>query len=246
MTNTDNGNSIFLRDFDGFKSEIIFAFWLGPYVISENRKAALFSIFQDSACSVCLITDQTLNRWIHPDFPLHPAFRYLSEVHRSDYLRCYFLHLYGGGYTDIKPIIKPWSDRFLELKNDKQAIALGYPEISPTAVAQLPGQLGEDLRTHYADLIGFCSMICKPRSQLTTEWFNQIHEKLDSIFELLKTNPAQHPMDRKGVILPTGEISLYPLEWTELGGNIFHPIILKHHELVIKSNQIIPQLFNYR
>jgi hypothetical protein len=37
-----------------------------------------------------------------PEYPLHPAFKYLSYVHKSDYLRSYFMHFYGGGYADIK------------------------------------------------------------------------------------------------------------------------------------------------
>ena len=241
-----NTNPDYLRDFDAMKSQMIFALWLGPYVLSANRSNALLSIFQNSSRPVCLITDQTLAEWIHPDNPLHEAFQYLSEVHRSDYLRCYFMHLYGGGYTDIKPTITPWGESFTELSTDEQAIALGYPEISPNAVAQLPGELGKQLRENYANLIGFCCMICKRNSSFTTDWFNQTHEKLDLISDLLKENPASHPMDRNGVILPTGEVSKYPLQWTELGGNIFHPLILKYHPQIIKSSRIIPQLFNYR
>lgn len=234
-----------LEQFDAFSTGIIFTLWLGPYVLSPNRYAALQTIFQNSGRPVCFITDATLHEWIHPDYPLHPAYSYLSEVHRSDYLRCYLMHLYGGGYTDIKPVLQPWTPHFTQMSNSK-ALALGYPEISASAVAQLPGELGEQLRAHYADLIGFCSMIFKPKSQLTKEWFDTTHDKLDMLLDALRNNSAQHPMDRSGVILPDGNISKYPLQWTELGGNIFHPIILKHHEKVIKSINIIPQLFNYR
>lgn len=234
-----------LENFDAYHSGIIFTLWLGPYVLSPNRAAALQAIFQNSGRPVCFITDATLNEWVHPDYPLHPAYNYLSEVHRSDYLRCYLMHLYGGGYTDIKPVLQPWTPHFNALL-DNDSLALGYPEISANAVAQLPGELGDQLRTHYAELIGFCSMIFKRRSELTHEWFNQTNTKLDNLFESLKLNPAKHPMDRNGVILPDNTVSQYPLQWTELGGNIFHPLILKYRQKVIKSNAIMPQLFNYR
>jgi hypothetical protein len=48
------------------------------------------------------------------------------------------------------------------------------------------------------------------------------------------------------VILPHGAASLYPLAWTELGGHIFHPTILKYRERVIKADGIRPQLHAYR
>jgi hypothetical protein len=234
-----------LEQFDAFNAGIIFTLWLGPYVLSANRLTALQAIFQHSGRPVCFITDATLNGWIHPDYPLHPAYHYLSEVHRSDYLRCYLMHIYGGGYTDIKPVLQSWTPHFMAL-NTSDCLALGYPEISANAVAQLPGELGDQLRTHYAELIGFCSMIFKRRSELTQEWFDQTNTKLDLLLENLKSNPAKHPMDRNGVILPDNTVSQYPLQWTELGGNIFHPLILKYRENVIKSNDIRPQLHDYR
>lgn len=49
-----------------------------------------------------LITLDSLPPWIDPEIPLHPSFDHLSTIHRSDYLRCYFMHVHGGGYTDIK------------------------------------------------------------------------------------------------------------------------------------------------
>lgn len=245
LSNSNNDKRDRLEQFDAFNAGIIFTLWLGPYVLSDNRSAALQAIFQNSARPVCFITDATLHDWIHPDYPLHPAYPYLSQVHQSDYLRCYLMHIYGGGYTDIKPALRTWTNPFSTLQKSN-SLALGYPEISPTAVAQLPGELGEQLRTHYAEVIGFCSMIFKRRTVLSSEWFNATNDKLDSLLDILNQHPAQHPMDRNGVTLPDGVISNYPLQWTELGGNIFHPLILKYREQVIKSNEIIPQLHNYR
>lgn len=234
-----------LRHFDALSADIIFVLWLGPYLMSPARAAAVQSIFRESGRPVCFITDSTLQEWEHPDHPFHPALRYLSEVHRADYLRCYLLHYYGGGYTDIKPVLQPWGKHFTAL-NESDSLALGYPEISASAVAQLPGELGEQLRTHYAELIGYCSMIFRRRSQLTSEWLAATHYKLDTLLPALQAHPAQHPMDQLGITLPNGIVSEYPLRWTELGGNIFHPLMFKYHQRVIKSAGIMPQLHDYR
>ncbi len=234
-----------LDRFDALASGVIFALWLGPAVMSPSRTRALQSIFRDSACPVCFITDATLREWEHPERPLHPAYQYLSEVHRADYLRCYLMHNYGGGYTDIKPVLRPWTMYFSQLQTTG-ALALGYPEISATAVAQLPGEIGDQLRAHYAELIGYCSMIFRRQSVLTTEWMNETHARLDAILDTLRAHPAQAPMDQRGILMPNGEASQYPLQWTELGGNIFHPAMLRHRQLIIKEPRIVPQLYDYR
>lgn len=49
---------------------------------------------------VCLITKDNLSTFIKPEFPLHEAFPYLSAVHRSDYIRAYLMHFYGGAWHD--------------------------------------------------------------------------------------------------------------------------------------------------
>ena len=231
--------------FDALHGYTVFAFWLGPYEMSPARTAAVKSIFRDTRTPVCFITDSSLKSWELSDSPFHEALRYLSEVHRADYLRCYLMHHYGGGYTDIKPVLQPWRPHFDELMNS-DALALGYAEISPAAVAQLPGELGDQLRIHYAELIGYCSMVFKRKSALTQEWFDLTNQKLDAMLPLLQAHPAQHPMDQLGVTLPNGVVSDYPLRWTELGGNIFHPVILKYRNFVLKRESIKPQLHNYR
>jgi glycosyltransferase involved in cell wall biosynthesis len=234
-----------LPQLDGFAAGLVFTFWLGPYVMSPTRTEAVLSILRDTGRPVVFITDSTLRNYELPDSPFHPAFSYLSEVHKADYLRCYLMHHYGGGYTDVKPVLRPWDAHFLTLENSG-ALALGYPEISPKAVAQLPGAIGEQLRQHYQDVIGYCSMVFRRQTRLTTEWMQATDTKLDGLLAALKANPARHPMDQLGVRLPDGTISTYPLQWTELGGNIFHPIILKYKDDVLKTPDITPQLVNYR
>ena len=60
---------------------------------------------------VLLVTPDDLAAYVLPEHPLHEAYEGLSFVHRSDYLRCYFLNFHGGGYADIKPFHTGWAGR---------------------------------------------------------------------------------------------------------------------------------------
>lgn len=234
-----------LKHFDALHAGIIFTGWVGGGPMSPERSAALQAIFQKSGRPVVFITDETLHDWEVPESPFHPAYPYLSAVHKADYLRVYVLHHFGGGYTDIKPVLKPWTahfERFLQ----GDSLMLGYPELSPQSVAQLPGELGNDLRLHYAELIGVCSLICKRQTVLTAEWIGNTHRHLSQHFEALKQHPAQHPMDRFGITLPNGSTSQYPFEWTGVGGNQFHPAVLKFRDRLMQTADITPQLHAYR
>jgi hypothetical protein len=43
-----------------------------------------------------------------------------------------------------------------------------------------------------------------------------------------------------------GDNDGYPIPWTEILGQIFHPLCLKYFEKIIYSNKIKPVLSNYR
>lgn len=232
-----------LRDFNGFESNAVFCMWTGSDAMSVNRIQALWSIFNNVNCPIIFINDRNINSWIHPDYPLHRAFPYLSSTHKSDYLRCYMMHIYGGGYTDIKLTAQSWIPFFLKIKSSDK-LALGYQEI-PNGIPHLNSALGDEIRQNYKDVIGLCSFIFKPSSFITTEWFLNTSMLLDSKIEQFIEHPAQHPQDQHGVILPNGRVSQYPLRWAELLGEVFHPIIYKHKEDLIQDS-IQPQFFNYR
>jgi hypothetical protein len=83
-------------------SNNIYCFWTGDNEMSQNRLDGLHNLQTVSECEVILVTPQNLNQYILPDAPLHPGYKYLSETHKADYLRTYFMHFYGGGYSDIK------------------------------------------------------------------------------------------------------------------------------------------------
>ncbi len=235
--------SEFLRTFDGLKSNTIFCMWTGDNPMSAQRIQALWSIYNNTGCPVALINQNNLQHWVHPDYPLHPAYPYLSATHKSDYLRVYFMHHYGGGYTDIKQTTTSWPIFFTQLRNS-EAYALGYQELAH-GIPHIEGILGDEIRAHHAELIGLCSFIFKPFTDLTSLWLKQTNELLDLKFDSLQINPAQHPQDQTGLQLTESTFSKYPLRWAELLGEIFHPLIYKFKYRLIK-NSINPIFHSYR
>lgn len=201
------------------KDLIIYCFWTGDNELTKNRKKSLKQLEEKSGGTVLLITPSNLKSYILPEHPLHPSYNYLSEVHKSDYLRTYFMHHYGGGYSDIKRTRGNWIKAYLKFLEGDQWIC-GYPEIAG-GVAYPP------LTDQYHLLVGNCAYICRPRTPLTEEWYNSMIELLDSKYLQLKENPAAHPLD----CYPSD--SGYPLEWNEMLGRIFHRVCYQYKDKIL-------------
>jgi FkbM family methyltransferase len=231
--------------FDGLRGNVIFCVWTGSNALTSNRAEALLSIYRESCCPVLFLTQHNIARWEHPEAPFHPAYPFLSETHKADYLRVYLLHHFGGGYTDMKSTSISWTPFFDRLRADENAIGLGYPEIGPQGVAPCGEPLESELRREYHKLIGNCAYIFRKQSAFTERWINATHELLDTKLDALRANPAKHPMDQKGVTLPDQTISNYPLRWSEMLGEIFHPLTYEFHDRIIKA-EIAPSFQNYR
>ena len=214
---------------------IIYCFWTENNEMSENRKNCLQSIIERSGVPVQLITPKNLGEYILKEHPLHPAFQYLSAVHKSDYLRCYFMNFYGGGYSDLKMCLNSWTTGFETLRNTDKWI-LGYRETRRKDLAVVDGNIRVDLRRHFLSVIGNCSYICVPNSPFTQEWYSELISRMDGYAEKLKNNPGNIWGDNEG----------YPIPWTNILGSIFHPLCLKYSEKIIQSKLIKPGLKNYR
>jgi hypothetical protein len=234
-----------LRAFDGLRSGLIFCAWTGLNPMSGQRVQALLSVQVQTGCPVQLLTAANIADWQHPEHAFHPAFECLSATHRADYLRVYLMHHYGGGYTDIKHTSRPWAPFFARLRASPGHDLLGYTEIGPHGVAPLPPPVGDLLRANHDKLVGLCAFICRRYSPFTTAWLAQTHAVLDAKLAALREHPARHPQDRTGVQLPDGSTSTYPLAWTELLGNVFHPLVLAMHERVL-HDEIAPAFTHYR
>ena len=240
-----NSRDEYLRHLDGLRDQIVFCSWAGTNALSPQRAMALLSVTMRIGVPVVCVTPGNLMDWQHPDQPFHPAYEFLSATHRADYLRTYFMHHYGGGYTDIKQTLRPWRGFFERLQAHPGHDGLGYTEISPRGVAPVPPPLGDELRANYQKLIGLCAFIFRKQSPFTTAWLNATHALLDAKLDTLRQHPARHPQDQTGVMFEGGERSQYPIAWTEMLGNLFHPLVLQMHERIL-HDEIAPSFTQYR
>ena len=194
----------------------IYCFWTGNTPMTETRKTCLEQLRNVSQCNVVLVTQDTLPRYIHPRFPLHEGYTYLSEVHKADYLRCYFMHLYGGGYADIKLTMGSWIKAFRDMDINPTALINGYQAGGPDNVSD------PDLKEHWQALIGVGQFIVRPQTEFTTEWYSELLRRMDASIEALRAHPAQDPYDC--VTSGTG----YPIGYTDLLGIPFNRIQYKY------------------
>jgi len=183
--------------------------------MSSRRIECLKDLERESECKVILVTKNTLSDYILPENPLHPAYEYLSETHKADYLRTYFMNFYGGGYCDIKRTRGSWKDAFDSMETSDAWIC-GYKEIEG-GVAYGPHV------DKWRELIGNGSYICKPLTPLTTEWYSEMLSLLDTKLEKLRLHPSSFPQD-------CAEVSSYPIEWNEMLGRIFHKVCYRYKD----------------
>lgn len=216
--------------------ECIYCFWTGDNKMSENRKNGINSLIEKSGVPVKLITPDNLQQYILPEAPLHPQFNNLSLVHKSDYLRCYFMHHYGGGYSDIKTTTSSWVDFFKKLKINEDKYIIGYPEKKYIHVAQLKGDLGKDLKKNFPILLGNGAYICRAYTPFTGDWYQELLKRMDLYAKDLEKHPGNIWGDNDG----------YPIPWTNILGDIFHPLCLKHHKHLLYNKKIRPITYDYR
>jgi hypothetical protein len=206
---------------------MIFVLWTGENQMGANRLKGLDSIIANNS-SVTLVTRNNLKDWICE--PLHPGYEFLSDVHKSDYLRCYLMHFYGGGYMDVKCCERSWSATFAAFESSNMW-ACGYREVAPYHVAQCDNAAQRRLlEINYKRLIGMCAFIFKPNTPMTEEWYSKVWQKMDAKYDLLKATPGNVRGDNPG----------YPLRWTELLGDILHPLCLKYSQKIIQDDRIKP------
>ena len=211
----------------------IYCFWTGSTPMSENRVKCLQQLRSVSECNIVLVTPHNLSQYVVPEYPLHPAYPYLSEVHKSDYLRCYFMHVHGGGYADIKLTMGSWKKAFRDMDINPTAYINGYQAGGPDNVSAF------ELKSEWVVLLGPCQFIVRRQTEFTKEWYSEVCRILDSHLETLRNHPATSPYD----CFPSE--SGYPIEYTELMGIPFNKIQYKYRH---KTMYTVPKhyLSHYR
>lgn len=198
----------------------IYCFWTGINEMSENRKKCLEQLKEVSECNVILVTPVNLHEYILEEEPLHESYQYLSETHKADYLRTYFMNFHGGGYSDIKRTTGSWKQSFLNLENSDKWI-IGYAEICG-GIAYGPAE-------RWSELIGNGAYISKKKTPLTITWYNDMITLLTRKLDELKKHPAKFPQDCYG------SSSGYPLGWSEMLGMIFHRVSWEYKDKLLRT-----------
>ncbi len=201
----------------------IWVFWTGSNPMSDVRRAGFDAmVASNSDIPIVLVTPDNLHEFIVEGAPLHPAYENLSLVHRSDYLRAYFLHHYGGGYSDIKPLLDSWVPHF-EALEVSDAWVHGAALRTPYEVGSGGERIGWHLQRYYRNLVSSGTVIMRSHTPLTAEWLREVERKLDYAAPALAECP--------GDVL--GEEPAYALSWMELLGDVLQPLTLKYSEHVL-------------
>ncbi|TDX84730.1 capsular polysaccharide synthesis protein [Epilithonimonas xixisoli] len=215
---------------------VIYCFWTGDNEMSENRRKGYESLAQNSGVEVRLITPQNLQNYILPEHPLHPAYDNLSLVHKSDYLRCYFMHFYGGGYSDIKTNRNNWEKAFESLESNPEKWLLGYTELTPFGMGKDQGIIDQDLQYYYKSCVGTGGFICRSNTKFTAEWYAELYKRMDNFQEELRKFPGDVKGRNPG----------YPIGLLVILSQIFAPLCLKYKERIIHNDVTLPVLTNYQ
>lgn len=195
----------------------VYCFWTGRNEMPPSRAACLEAMRQNIDVPIAFLTWKEWMQMILPEAPLHPGFKYLSCSHRSDYLRCYFMHHFGGGYADIK-FVSPqnnWNLCFDIINQSPQIEVIGSPEEEGGSPIK-----EYNVKHIIPKLLSNGWFICRPHSAFTTEWYKRMMERMDYYYEELKKHPATEPFGGPD----------YPVPWAAMQGEIFHRLIMEFRE----------------
>lgn len=208
----------------------IFVCWTGDNEMGDSRRESLQKIIEDNPeFEVILVTADNYRDFEVPEHPIHPAYKKLSYIHRSDYLRAYLMYHYGGVYTDIKMLSKPWAGVVSAL-NQTYLWAAGPGEISSRNVSPASGKLGLQQRIHWRSILWQSAFAFKPGTPLAKEWLEEVERRLDYFSRLLFAHESQDPV--------WGLDEGYPVPWNAIMGQIFSPLCLKYHDKILVDNDI--------
>lgn len=209
---------------------VIFCVWFGEGSLSEKREKSL-SIIRENAheLKVVLITSENLSEWVVDDHPLPEIFSSLSAIHKSDYLRAYLMHHYGGVYLDVKTMRYDWRLLIESINSDSDIWAGGGPEESSANLGPASHANRWNQMAHYNSILYQAAFACRPNTPFTQEWIEEVNRRLRYYEDLLERSPA---LDARG------QIGGYPVEWKSLLSEIFSPLSIKYSNNIIIDDEI--------
>jgi hypothetical protein len=209
--------------------KVVFIVWFGRK-ISNNRLLALNSLIKNIKVPYILITEDNYLLFEKKNNKIHKAFKYLSGNHKSDYLRSYLLHHYGGGYHDIKFRNKDLKNEW-ETFRDKKIWIKSRPERHHNWIGyDIDNPKTKFITQKYKELGTMGWVICRPSTMYTKELIDKINKKLDIHYKNLKKFPSTNA---SGYYADTPfekvkNKNAYPLRWLELMGEHFHLLMYKY------------------
>ena len=263
-----NNSESFNKQIDNKKIEkIIYIFWTGNNPLTKNRKDGIITLKNITGVDIRVINTHNLKDYILKDYPLHPGYRYLSRIHKSDYLRCYFMHHYGGGYSDIKKQTGSWVKYFDKINSNPNIWMIGVGGLNPPSKSfdiAFPEEYNSKqrsiLKSYHSQMVSVSFFICRPRTTFTYEWYNLLNQRLDYYYNELKRHPAIFSRESKDrlpskyyndekdpQLIKLGcpkEKTKYPITWNRILGQIVYPLQAKYISH-IKYGLPPPYLSNY-
>lgn len=204
---------------------------------ARRQQSLEFLVDRNSSIPVRVVTESNLGDYILPHEPFHRAFSHLSVIHKSDYIRTYLMHHYGGGYSDIKTPTQGWEQAFTAIEGDDRKWAVGYREVTSNHTPDLPRALGYDLKRHYRAVFGTSAFIMRPGTSFTAEWYRELLNRMNYFEEALSEMPSPDAYSADPA---------YPIRWTEILGDILQPLCFKYQDVLLHDDRIKPVLTNYR
>jgi hypothetical protein len=211
--------------------KVVFICWFGGFKVenqkmSKNRFAAFKSLVENIGVPVILITSNNYSNFLIKSHPIHKSFELLSGNHKSDYIRAYLLHHYGGGYHDIKHREENWQDCWGDWLVDDNIWIFGRRENNRRAIGYPPN--ARHIQNNYDKLVTMGWVICKPNTNFTGTLLRKIEDVLDQKYPELVAHPGynsagyyhENPFQM-------AEENNYPLRWLEIMGEISHPLMLE-------------------
>jgi len=188
----------------------IFCFWTGRNEMSEYRKHTLQELGKTSCCEVEIITPDNLKYYLSPEHPLHESYNYLTLRHKSHYLKYYFMHFYGGGYSSIKSTSETWKYAF----NDIERFEMVYVNSSRNKIV--------DDDTCVKKTLSMESCIVRPNTEFTSELYSRMIRLMDEKETALKNMtfiPVPQECNERN--------DKYPVKCDEIE-DIFYDVITKY------------------
>ncbi len=217
----------------------IYVLWLGDEKINAYRRKSMNNLPKNSI----LITKKNLYNYILPNYPLHPSYEYLSTIHKSDYLRCYLMYHYGGGYSDVKVTTIDWDYSFDKMEENKNIWMMGVKTTYPHTFShteEWDKKMKNSISMHIDKLFCMGFFICRPKTPMVTEWYNEVNKRLDTYLPALIKNPAKYTrecFDKTYMVAfdkpiwenPNKSIKTnYPITWNILLAQILYPLEIKY------------------